>query len=165
VDNEQFLIKQYEILIGLANFHHKRWIDHWRTYLTMLTVIAGVIAAVIKMSDNVDYCGDIHVIIIIASILGLILCFIAWVSLYRIMNDYGIKHDQLRRIEDIIQSEVQDKQFIRIFNEGHQYFKDGVLNERKFRLKFLKGINQIVLASVAFILFGIIFIFMFITSL
>ena len=165
MEKEEFYTRQYEILISLFEIHHKRWIDHWRTYLTILAIITASIAAIIKIEDGMGS-GDLRIVLFSASFLGLCISIFGWISLNRIMNDYNLNYSHIRKMERIIEKEINDKEFLKIFVDGKQFFADGVFDEHRYRpwcFRFLRNINQYKLATLTFLLFMIFFILILLT--
>lgn len=154
MDKYERLFKQYEIMIELLKWHDKRWTDQWRTYLTIITILAAIIAGVSRWGGNSTNDNQIHLILLLASFVGMIICGVAGISLNRIRNESKFLQYELTKIESVIKRELPSKEFTPLYSNGKEFF----LEERKFgSVKFTprwlwrpKIWNQFVLACAAF---------------
>lgn len=150
---EEILIKQYEKLMSMYDLHHKRWNDHWRTYLTILAILTAILTAILKDGTINGYECIIKLFI---SIIACIICISGWISLNRIRNDMNLAFFHLRKIED--EFEKKDLNYIPIFHNGLQFFKTGVIENLKFENNFVRKVKLINLVFISFISFFILFI-------
>ncbi len=149
----KILIMQYEKLISMQDLNHKRWIDHWKTFLTILTILMAILTALIKV-DKKGFLENGAIIFI--SIAGIIISLSGWISLCRIRKDANLTYFHLRKIENIFFE--NNFNYVPIFNNGRDLFKKGILGDLTFKNRLLRKLNLTYLASISFIIFALFFL-------
>ncbi len=150
MEKTELLVKQYEILVDLLDHHHRRWIDHWRAYLTALTIMTGIATATAVVGRDAAVASSAPAIL--AAVLGAIISGAAWISINRIRNDGRLTFLHLRKTEGLIVGEVPSGAFVPLFTRGRKLFTEGVLDDLEFkpsRPRWLRKVDQYHLATVA----------------
>lgn len=156
MEKEYSLLKiQYENLIKMYDLHHKRWNDHWKTFLTILAIITAILTTLIK-SDSPGVYRDLIVFI---SIVGCIISVSAYITLNRIRNDADLVFYFLREIETKF-SDNKKIESISIFQSGQELFNIGSYKDLKFKNNWLRRIKLIHIAFVSFSTFVILFVYL-----
>ena len=146
---------QYESLIKMYELHHKRWNDHWKTFLTILAIITAILTALIKYDSPENY-KDLTIFI---CVIGCIVSISAYITLNRIRNDADLVFYFLRKIETKF-SENSNIESVSIFIHGQKLFRTGSYNDLKFKNNCLRKIKLIHIAFVSFSTFFILFIYL-----
>lgn len=146
----EVLLKQYERLISLVEFHHKRWDGHWKVYLAILAILVAGFTASLELEET-------SIIKCLISILGIIISFSGYISLNRISYDTSLAYLHLRDIEAQILN--QKANFLPVYSIGFDFFNTGSYKNLQFWPPFFLKASVKRLAYFSFILFGAFFVF------
>jgi hypothetical protein len=156
MDDLKVLMMQYEKLYASYELHHRRWDDHWKVYLIILSIFTAILSALFDKNG-------IDTIKFIVSIIGIIISISGCIALNRISNDASLTFYHLRNFEN----EFKTRGFINIpyFTIGKEFFEKGYCRDEKdfykdlrFKPFSLRIIKITHLAWISFILFAIFFI-------
>ena len=159
MDDLKVFLMQYEKVFASYELHHKRWDDHWKVYLLILSIFTAILSALLEKEEM----GTVKTIV---SILGIIISTCGYIALNRISNDAALTFYHLRNFEN----EIKKRNLISIpyftigkafFDKGLYQNENGFYNDLKFKPFFLRSIKITHLATISFSLFAFFFIVMF----
>ena len=159
MDENEILKMQWENLIKMYDIHHKRWIDHWRTYLTILAILTAILTALYS-KKNGQY---VNIVSIFVSIIGIIISISGCISMNRIRNDTDLTFFHLNMLED--QFQANGLKHISIFHNGKEFFEKGKVLELSFKINFTRKVRNIHIALISFILFSLFYVLNIIMSI
>jgi hypothetical protein len=161
MDNSEILLKQYDKLFSLYEFHHKRWDDHWKVYLIILSILTAILSGLFgKECENaITHFGKIKTLV---AIMGIIISISGCIALSRIRNDSLLTLYHLRKFESIFKE--MGVTYIPIITNGYEFFNKGELKDPsfedlKFRFFWIGKIKVFYLAVLSFSLFAFFFLF------
>lgn len=153
----EFLYKQYEMLVELSQYHHSRWNNHMKVFLTFIGLVAAGIATIVGSSKPSE-----HVFLVqCLSIIGLVVCVLCVISINRIRNDEILKFAQINRVEERIAryAEQQGFLFVSQSREAVVFFSGGEVEGKTFGPRiFGRSCNNMFIVFVVFALFALYFV-------
>ena len=176
LDNNEEYWKLYQILWGTIEFYHRRWIEHFKIFLSfnaiLLSAVTFLLGYVLKENEN-----SLRPFISLLSALGIYILYLSNGILKRISIDFRLRFNQLRRLEKILKFK-----FVKPIQEGKDFFFDNkdipnismsFNNDRLMQNDFLnKGIPQkdaykkgTIAIGIYYVLIGIYSLFTFILNL
>jgi hypothetical protein len=156
MDKLSILLIQYEKLFSLYEFHHRRWDDHWKVYLIILSILTAILSAILGIESK-GKMGDYCIIKVLVAFIGIVISISGCIALNRIRNDSLLTLFHLRKFEKMFTE--MSLTHIPIITNGKEFFDKGEFEELRYRWFKIRKIKVFDLAVLSFILFTLFFLF------
>lgn len=114
--NQEYAWKLYELLSGILQHYHSRWIDNYKVFLSfnsfLLPAATALLAYALKENQS-----TLRLFVALLCVVGAVAAWQSMGLLQRIHLDNDLRFNQLRRLEQMMADLP-----ICPFTEGHAYF-------------------------------------------